>query len=133
MADASSGMLYGIGRRKTATAVVKIRQGSGRVVVNRRTLEEYFPLATNRKEALRPLEAVDLLNRFDIEVRAHGGGITGQVDAIKLGIARALVKYDPNLVSRLREFGLLTRDPRMKERKKYGQKGARKRFQWTKR
>jgi len=129
----TSELLYGIGRRKTATAVVKIKQGSGRIEVNRRTLEEYFPLATQRQEAVRPLAAADLAGKFDIEIKTQGGGITGQVDAIKLGIARALVKYDPALVGRLREFGLLTRDPRMKERKKYGQKGARKRFQWTKR
>jgi len=129
----STELLYGIGRRKTATAVVKIRPGTGRISVNRRTIEEYFPLATQRQEAVRPLTAADLTGRFDIEVKTRGGGITGQVDAIKLGIARALVKYDPALIGRLREFGLLTRDPRMKERKKYGQKGARKRFQWTKR
>ncbi|MGB9642006.1 MAG: 30S ribosomal protein S9, partial [Candidatus Ratteibacteria bacterium] len=92
-----------------------------------------FPLVTQQADVVKPLKVTELDGRFNVEVKSLGGGISGQVDAIKLGIARALVKYNPDLTSKLREFGLLTRDPRMKERKKYGQKGARKRFQWTKR
>ncbi len=126
-------LIIGVGRRKTATAIVKLRQGSGNIVINKRTLEEYFPLFYQQEQAIKPLVVTDLKDKFDLEIKAEGGGITGQVDAVKLGIARALSKYDPSLSSKLKEFGLLTRDPRMKERKKYGQKGARRKFQWTKR
>ena len=129
----TGGWLHGIGRRKTATAVVKIKAGSGQVSINKRTMDDFFPFATQRQEAVQPLAVTELKDKFDLEIRTHGGGISGQLDAIKLGLARALVKYDSTLVGKLREYGLLTRDPRMKERKKYGQKGARKHFQWTKR
>ncbi|HOL50102.1 MAG TPA: 30S ribosomal protein S9 [bacterium] len=126
-------LLIAVGRRKTARAVVKMSEGNGKIVINGKAIEQYFPLVTQQAEVVKPLKVTDLDGRFNIEVKSLGGGISGQVDAIKLGIARALVKYSPDLTSKLREFGLLTRDPRMKERKKYGQKGARKRFQWTKR
>ncbi len=126
-------LLIAVGRRKTSRAIVKLTEGEGKIFVNGRPLEIYFPLVTQQAEVLKPLKVAELEGRFNIDVKALGGGISGQIDAIKLGIARALVKYNPDLTSKLREFSLLTRDPRMKERKKYGQKGARKRFQWTKR
>ncbi|MCM8771714.1 MAG: 30S ribosomal protein S9 [Candidatus Omnitrophica bacterium] len=126
-------LIIGIGRRKKATAVVKMKEGKGEIIINKRTLEQYFPLFYQREEAIKPLIVTDLKDKFDFEIKTEGGGISGQVDAVKLGIARALVKYDPSLTPKLKEYGLLTRDPRMKERKKYGQKGARKKFQWTKR
>ena len=125
-------LLMGVGRRKTSTAVVKAKEGAGAITINRKPLEQYFPLAYERDEAIKPLVVTEMTGRFDLEITT-GGGVAGQVDAVKLAIARTLVKFDPSLISRLREHGFLTRDPRMKERKKYGQKGARKRFQWTKR
>ena len=121
------------GRRKTSVAVVKLKEGSGKISINKKSLKDYFALFYQQEEAIKPLTVTGLENKFDIEIKAKGGGITGQVDAVKLGIARALIKNDPSLTSKLREHGFLTRDPRMKERKKYGQKGARKKFQWTKR
>ncbi len=126
-------LLIAIGRRKTAHAIVKLSSGDGKITINGKQLSDYFPLDIHQNEVVKPLKVADLEGKFNIEVKSMGGGITGQIDAIKLGIARALVKYNPQLTSKLREFSLLTRDPRMKERKKYGQKGARKRFQWTKR
>jgi small subunit ribosomal protein S9 len=126
-------LLIAVGRRKTSRAIVKMVDGSGKIIVNGQPLASYFPLTTQQQEVLKPLKIANLEGKFDIEVKSQGGGFTGQTDAIKLGISRALVKYNPDLISKLREFALLTRDPRMKERKKYGQKGARKRFQWTKR
>ncbi len=126
-------LLIAVGRRKTARAIVKMSEGEGKIIINGKTLESYFPLITQQAEVLKPLKITETAGKFDIEVKSLGGGISGQIDAIKLGIARALTKYNPDFTSKLREFSLLTRDPRMKERKKYGQKGARKRFQWTKR
>ncbi|MCM8809341.1 MAG: 30S ribosomal protein S9 [Candidatus Omnitrophica bacterium] len=123
----------GVGRRKKSVAIVKMKEGEGKILINKKTLEQYFPLFYQQENAIKPLIVTDLKGKFDFEIKAEGGGITGHVDAIKLGIARALVKYDPSLTPKLKEYGLLTRDPRMKERKKYGQKGARKKFQWTKR
>ncbi|MCM8770235.1 MAG: 30S ribosomal protein S9 [Candidatus Omnitrophica bacterium] len=123
----------GVGRRKTATAVVKLKAGSGNIVVNRKPLSVYLPLKYQQEEVIQPLSVTGLQDRFDVEIKTEGGGVIGQIGAIKLGLARALAKYDSGFTARLREFGLLTRDSRMKERKKYGQKGARKRFQWTKR
>ena len=125
--------IIGVGRRKKATAIVKLKEGSGEIIINKRPLNLYFPLFYQQDEVIKPLIVCDLKDKFDIEVKTEGGGITGQIDAVKLGIARALIKYDPSLAPKLKEYGLLTRDPRMKERKKYGQKGARKKFQWTKR
>lgn len=121
------------GRRKTSVARVILRPGEGKVVVNRRPLESYFPSEALRSEIQQPLVAAELAGKFDIVVNACGGGIHGQAGATKLGIARALVIFNPDLRGRLRQGGFLTRDPRAKERKKYGQKGARKRFQFSKR
>ncbi|HOL66369.1 MAG TPA: 30S ribosomal protein S9 [bacterium] len=131
--ETQTSLFMGVGRRKTSTAVVKLKSGSGKIVVNRRPISHLFPLKYQQEAAIQPLTVTDLQSRFDVEIKTEGGGISGQIGAIRLGLARALVKYDSSLTGRLREFGLLTRDSRMKERKKYGQKGARKRFQWTKR
>jgi len=122
-----------VGRRKTAVARVKLTDGSGKITINRRALEEYFPLEMLRSEVLRPFEVTNTAGRYDAKVSVEGGGQTGQAGAIKLGIARSLVSIDEDLRSALRGAGLLTRDPRMVERKKYGQKKARKRFQFSKR
>lgn len=127
------GMIIGIGRRKTTTAVVKLKDGKGQVFINDKEIKEYFPLPYQVDEVIKPLTVTETAGQFDVYAKVSGGGISGHVDAVKLGIARAIAKYNPSLVSKLREYGLLTRDPRMKERKKYGQKGARKKFQWTKR
>jgi small subunit ribosomal protein S9 len=121
------------GRRKTSVARVILRPGEGKVVVNRRPLENYFPSQALRTEVQQPLLATELAGKFDILINACGGGIHGQAGASRLGIARALALFNPELRPRLRQGGFLTRDPRAKERKKYGQKGARKRFQYSKR
>jgi small subunit ribosomal protein S9 len=123
----------GTGRRKTSQARVILRPGEGKVAVNHRTFEAYFPTNALRTEVLEPLVATELHGKFDVLINAAGGGIHGQAGAAKLGIARALILFNPDLRSRLRQGGFLTRDPRAKERKKYGQKGARKRFQFSKR
>ncbi len=121
------------GRRKTAVARVLLRPGEGKVKVNGRPQESYFQTEALRAALREPLVATEMAGKFDILINAHGGGIRGQAGAARLGIARALVSFNPDLRSRLRQGGLLTRDPRAKERKKYGQKGARKRFQFSKR
>lgn len=121
------------GRRKTATARVEIYPGKGLVQVNKRKLEEYFPTETQRMIVLQPLKQTNLLQNYDVQVRVEGGGLMGQAGAVRHGIARALLKADENLRLSLRKAGFLTRDPRRRERKKYGQKGARKRFQYSKR
>jgi len=122
-----------VGRRKTAVARVKLTDGSGKVTINKRELENYFPIAVLREEVLKPFEATATQGRYDAKVRVEGGGQTGQAGAIRLGIARSLVSIDEDHRQNLRNAGLLTRDPRMVERKKYGQKKARKRFQFSKR
>ena len=124
---------YGTGRRKTATARVYLKPGSGRITVNDRSLDEFFGRETGRMIVRQPLEAVKLLSRFDIAVKVDGGGTTGQAGAIRHGISRALTEYNSELRKKLKKEGFLTRDPRMKERKKYGQRGARARFQFSKR
>jgi len=122
------------GRRKTSVAQVRmLSPGTGKIIINDREIESFFPVELNRNEATRPLTAVELFGKFDISVNVRGGGYTGQTGAIQLGIARALVDFDEELKSKLRQGGFLTRDPRMVERKKYGQKKARKRFQFSKR
>lgn len=121
------------GRRKEASARVVLRPGSGRVVVNGRPLEEYFPGVARRYRILEPLRVADLEGRFDVFANVQGGGVSGQADAVRHGIARALLNVDPNLRPLLRQHGLLTRDPRAKERKKYGRKRARRGFQYSKR
>ncbi|HPE84689.1 MAG TPA: 30S ribosomal protein S9 [Chlamydiales bacterium] len=123
----------GTGRRKTAVAAVRLRKGSGKIDVNGRTLEEYFPALEQRKDILSPFELLELNGNYDAIVRIKGGGISAQSTATRLGIARALVKEDEDRRSRLKAEGFLTRDPRKKERKKYGQPGARKQFQFSKR
>jgi small subunit ribosomal protein S9 len=123
----------GTGRRKTAVARVRIATGSGKITVNRRTFENYFPLETLRAVVIQPLTVAGALEKFDVRVNVAGGGPNGQADAVRHGISRALIKFDAALRPPLKAEGLLTRDPRMRERKKYGQPGARKRFQFSKR
>ena len=129
----SSVQHLGTGRRKTSTARVILRPGTGTFTVNDRTLEKYFFHETHRMLVKRPLEASDTLNKFDVHVRVAGGGPHGQAGAVQHGIARALIEFSAELRGVLKMEGFLTRDPRMKERKKYGQPGARKRFQFSKR
>jgi small subunit ribosomal protein S9 len=121
------------GRRKTSVARVILRAGDGKIVVNDQPFDRYFPSEALRSEVQQPLAHTEQAGKFDILINACGGGIHGQVGAARLGIARALIVFDPELRPRLRQGGFLTRDPRAKERKKYGQKGARKRFQFSKR
>ena len=123
----------GTGRRKTAVASVRLRKGSGKIDVNGRKLEEYFPLEEQRRDILSPFELLELSGNYDAIVRIKGGGVSAQSTAVRLGIARALVKEDEDRRGRLKAEGFLTRDPRKKERKKYGQPGARKQFQFSKR
>ena len=130
---AIGGALIATGRRKESVARVRLIPGTGAIVVNDRAYEEYFPREALRLSIRAPLLLTQQLGKYDVVVNAQGGGLTGQAGAIRLGIARALVKADPAHRASLHGEGLLTRDPRMKERKKYGKKGARKRFQWTKR
>ena len=129
----SSVQHYGTGRRKTSTARVILRPGTGNFTVNKKTLEQYFFDETHRMLVKRPLEASDTLNKFDLIINVEGGGMRGQAGAAQHGIARALVDFSSELRGVLKKEGFLTRDPRMKERKKYGQPGARKRFQFSKR
>ena len=124
---------YGTGRRKTSTARVYLRPGGGNVRVNRKTFESYFPNETLRMIIRQPLNLTETANKFDILVNVAGGGPAGQAGAIRHGITRALLEYNADLRPTLKQAGLITRDPRIKERKKYGQKGARKRFQFSKR
>lgn len=123
----------GTGRRKTSVASVRLRPGTGKVDVNGRKFEEYFPLELQRKAVLSPMEKVSAPEKYDVIIRVRGGGIQGQVIASRLGIARALVSEDEQRRHDLKVLGYLTRDPRKRERKKYGLAGARKRFQFSKR
>ena len=123
----------GTGRRKTSVARVFLRPGSGKITVNGRAFENYFPTEAGRVPVQQPLRTVEMQDRFDVLVLANGGGVAGQAGAIRLGIARALVEFNAELRGVLKKAGLMTRDPRKHERKKYGQKGARKRFQFSKR
>ncbi len=122
-----------VGRRKEAIARVQMVPGTGNILVNEQPYEKYFIRETDRIIIKQPLQVTNNLDKYDIIANIVGGGLTGQAGALRLGIARALLKSEPELKDLLRKHGFLTRDPRMKERKKYGQKGARKRFQWTKR
>jgi small subunit ribosomal protein S9 len=124
---------YGTGRRKTSTARVYLRPGAGEVKINRKSFEQYFPNETLRMIIRQPLTLTDNVNKFDILVNVDGGGPAGQAGAIRHGITRALMEFNSDLRTALKQAGLVTRDPRVKERKKYGQKGARKRFQFSKR
>ena len=123
----------GTGRRKRGIARVFLRPGSGKITVNGRELDRYFPTEAARVPVRQPLQTVEMTDRFDVIILAHGGGFAGQAGAIKLGIARALIEFNAELRGPLKKAGFLTRDPREHERKKYGQKGARKRFQFSKR
>jgi small subunit ribosomal protein S9 len=124
---------YGTGRRKTSTARVYLRPGSGDVQVNKKAFEQYFPNETLRMIIRQPLQLTETTGKFDIYVNVAGGGPAGQAGAIRHGITRALMEFNADLRRALKSAGLVTRDPRIKERKKYGQKGARKRFQFSKR
>jgi small subunit ribosomal protein S9 len=124
---------YGTGRRKTSVARVWIRPGSGRITVNRRAFEDYFPRETLRMIIAQPFHVTNTAGQFDALVTVGGGGPTGQAGAVRHGISRALAEFDDKLRHPLKKAGLLTRDPRMRERKKYGQPGARQKFQYSKR
>jgi small subunit ribosomal protein S9 len=124
---------YGTGRRKSAVARVFLRPGNGDVKVNGKPFNEYFVTVAQRIDAMQPLQASEMANNFNVVVSVDGGGVNGQAGAVKMGIARALIVFNPELRSKLKAAGFLRRDPRAKERKKYGQKGARKRFQFSKR
>jgi len=123
----------GTGRRKSAVARVFLRPGKGQITVNGRPFDEYFVTEHTRLWVRQPLLATETADKFDVKILADGGGLTGQAGAARLGIARALVEFNSELRPKLKELGYLTRDPRKHERKKYGQKGARKRFQYSKR
>ncbi len=126
-------MFYGTGRRKNAIARVFLVPGEGRIIINNRPLDEYFGRKTLEGMVRQPLELIGALSRFDVQAKVLGGGISGQAGAIKMGIARALIQADPNLRPPLKRAGFLTRDPRMKERRKYGLKKARRAPQFSKR
>jgi len=133
MVAGASNVTVTVGRRKAASVRVRMKPGSGKIVVNGRTIEEYLARETLVMIAMQPLEITGSVGKFDLAVRCEGGGLAGQAGALRLGIARALVKVDENLRSPLRRAGLLTRDAREVERKEYGRPGARKRFQFSKR
>jgi len=124
---------YGTGRRKTSAARIYLRPGRGAITVNRKTFDEYFPNEMLKMIIRQPLVITETADKFDVLVRVSGGGPSGQAGALRHGIARALVEYNPELRAKLKEAGFLTRDPRKVERKKYGRPGARKRFQFSKR
>ncbi len=133
MAETKTITFLGTGRRKTAIARVRLASGGGKITVNGRTFENYFPVDTLRATASQPLTVTGTAEKLDVRVNVSGGGPNGQAGAVRHGIARALLQFDANLRPQLKAEGLLTRDSRMKERKKYGQPGARKRFQYSKR
>ena len=133
MAETKIPEYLGTGRRKTAIARVRLATGTGKITVNGRQFESYFPLETQRTTATLPLTVTGTAEKFNARINVTGGGPNGQAGAVRHGIARALLQFDATLRSALKAEGLLTRDSRMKERKKYGQPGARKRFQYSKR
>ncbi len=133
MTQAQQGPYAATGRRKSAVARVILAPGSGSIEVNKRTFEDYFPRAELRQILQEPLEAVNGVGQFDLHITVKGGGIAGQAGAVRHGVARALEKWNPELRPTLKKGGFLTRDSRIKERKKYGQRGARARFQFSKR
>jgi small subunit ribosomal protein S9 len=124
---------YATGKRKTAIARVWMRPGSGQIVINKRPLDEYLVQESDRMHVIEPFKITDMLDKFDLYVNVKGGGVSGQAGAIRHGISRVLVAMNPQLRELLKKAGFLTRDSRMKERKKYGQPGARARFQYSKR
>ena len=127
------GFNLGTGRRKSAVARVRIKPGDGKFLVNKREIDKHFSEMRDRQDIVEPLKVTNTQGSIDVLVKVHGGGFTGQAGAIRLGLSRALKNYDPSLESALRDNGMLSRDPRRVERKKYGQPGARKRFQFSKR
>ena len=129
----SNPYFYGTGRRKSSVARVRVYPGTGKITINERDIDDYFGLDTLKLIVRQPLALTDTAEKFDIVCRVAGGGVTGQAGAIRHGIARALLQFDEELRSPLKKAGLLTRDPRMKERKKYGLKGARRAPQFSKR
>ena len=133
MAEAMTSQIRATGRRKTSVARVQLAPGAGKVSINERTVDGYLTVPAARRKALMPLQATNTADKYDVIVNVSGGGISGQAGAIRLALARALLKAEPDLKAELRKGGFLTRDSRMKERKKYGQPGARKRFQFSKR
>ena len=133
MAETKIPEFLGTGRRKTSVARVRLAAGSGKIVVNGRTFENYFPTESLRTQVTLPLVKTETASKFDVNINVSGGGPSGQAGAVRHGIARALLTVDANLRAPLKAGGLLTRDPRMREREKYGQPGARKRFQFSKR
>jgi small subunit ribosomal protein S9 len=133
MVEAKNPEYVATGRRKSAVARVRMCAGSGKITVNGRSVENYFPIEDQRYTIVQPLARTDNQSKFDVRINVSGGGLSGQADAVRHGIARALLLVDANLRPTLKSAGFLTRDPRTKERKKYGQPGARKRFQFSKR
>jgi len=131
--EAKFGYWWGTGRRKASVARVRVRPGEGQFLINKRAIDSFFTEIQDREDMEAPLKATDTLGKVDVFVNVHGGGRTGQAGAIRLGLARALKTYDPELESALRDAGYLTVDSRRVERKKYGQPGARRRFQFSKR
>jgi small subunit ribosomal protein S9 len=129
----SSIQYYATGKRKTSSARVFLRPGKGKILVNKREIEDFFPNLTHQVLIKQPLQLTECIDKFDIYVTVRGGGLSGQAGAIRHGIGRALVEYNRELREKLKKSGLLTRDARVKERKKYGQRGARARFQFSKR
>ena len=129
----SQDFFYGTGRRKSSVSRTRLYTGSGQIIVNGRSIDDYFPRATLQLIIRQPLKLTKTLDKFDIKIRVAGGGLTGQAQAVRHGISRALLDYDPELRSSLKKAGFLTRDPRKKERKKYGLRGARARVQYSKR
>ncbi|MBO6152954.1 MAG: 30S ribosomal protein S9 [Acutalibacteraceae bacterium] len=128
-----SNFYYGTGRRKSSVARVRVYPGTGKITINERDIDDYFGLETLKVIVRQPLELLGLTEKFDIVVRVQGGGVSGQAGAIRHGLSRALLEYDETLRPQLKKAGFLTRDPRMKERKKYGLKGARRAPQFSKR
>ncbi|MFP3927875.1 MAG: 30S ribosomal protein S9 [Desulfobacteraceae bacterium] len=129
----AAGLYHAVGKRKTSVARVWMRPGQGLITVNRKLLEDYFTTESDRILVKQPLELTDMSGKYDIKVNVRGGGHSGQAGAVRHGITRALVEINPDLRGTLKKASLLTRDPRMKERKKYGQPGARARYQYSKR
>lgn len=133
MTTATDAYAWGTGRRKTSIARVRLRKGTGLVVINGRPLDRYFALEQDRGAVTAPLQITKTMGKYDVFANVQGGGPAGQAGAVRLGLTRALLTVEPALEPKVREEGFLTRDPRMKERKKYGRRGARRGVQWTKR
>ncbi len=125
--------IHTIGRRKTSVARIFLKEGNGTITINGRSFEDYFPVLTHRVDVLKPFTVTDTMGKYDVRITVKGGGKSGQAGAIRLGIARALLEVNPEFRALLKPEGLLTRDPRMVERKKYGRPKARKKFQFSKR